>query len=187
MIKKINFINGRKTLVVTLFLAVLLVSFVSAFGVATPYWVGNPLEIAPGETSIVLLGIQNFVGDDDVTVKVVLKEGSEIASVLEREYLIKAKTKDTQIPVTVTIPLDTPLETKYLVKVSFITVNEGGGISLATGIDSSFDVVVKSIPKEEPEAKDFTLIAVSLLLIIAILVLIYIYRKKIFGKKRTVK
>ena len=184
MNSKINFINERRILVVAFFLAILLVSFVSAFGVATPYWEGNPLIISPGETSIVLLGIQNFVGDDDITVKVVLKEGSEIASVLEREYLIKAKTKDTQIPVTVTIPLDTPLETKYLVKVSFITVNEGGGISLATGIDSSFDVVVKSIPKEEPEAKDFTLIAVSLLLIIAILVLIYIFRKKIFGKKK---
>ena len=155
MIKNINFINGRKTLVVTLFLVVLLVSFVSAFGVATPYWVGNPLEIAPGETSIVLLGIQNFVGDDDVTVKVVLKEGSEIASVLEREYLIKAKTKDTQIPVTISIPLDLSLVgTSYLIKVSFLTVNSGeGGISLGTGIDLNFDVVVKDISKEEFKAK----------------------------------
>ena len=155
MNSKINFINERRILVVAFFLAILLVSFVSAFGVATPYWEGNPLIISPGETSIVLLGVQNFVGDEDITVKVVLKEGSEIASVPEGEYLIKAKTKDTQIPVTVSIPLDISLVgMEYLVTVSFRTVNSGeGGISLGTGIDLNFDVVVKDISKEEFKVK----------------------------------
>ena len=183
MIKIINFINAGKTLVVTFLLAILSFSFISAFGVSTSYWEGNPLQISPGETTTVFLGVQNMVGDEDITVTTALLEGSEIASVPEKEYLIKAGTKDTQVPVTISIPLDVALDSQYTVKVSFLTVNDEGGIALGTGINSAFDVLIVGLPEEEKEGKNFILIAISLFLIIAILILIYIFRKKIFNKK----
>ena len=119
MIKKINLINGGKTLVVTFLLVVFSFSFISAFGVTASYWEGHPLQISPGESKVVTIFAQNMVGDEDITLTTALVEGFEIASVPEKDYLVKAKTKDTGIPVTVTIPLDAPLEEEYRVKVSF--------------------------------------------------------------------
>ena len=186
MIKKINFINiERKTIVVAFLVAIFLINFVSAFGVVTPYWKGNPLSISPGGTAVVDLGLQNLGTDEDVTVKAVLKQGSEIASIEEREYLIRAGTKDTLVPVTVTIPLNESLVgMEYLVTVSFRTVDTGeGGIALGTGIDTTFDVLVAGIPKEEKKVENIALILTILGIIMIILVLIYIFRKKIFNKK----
>ena len=186
MIKKINFINVKiKTLAVTFFLVILLVSLISAFGVSTSYWKGKPLVIAPGETVVVDLGLQIEAGKEDVIVRAVLKQGFEIASVEERDYLVKGGTKDTSVPVTITIPLNESLVgMEYVVIVSFKTVDTGqGGIALGTGIDTTFDVLVAGIPEEEKKVENIALILTILGIIISILVLIYIFRKKIFNKK----
>jgi len=186
MIKKINFINmEKKILVVTFFLIILSVSFVSAFGVVSPYWEGRPLRISPGDTAVVNLGLQNIGTDEDVTVKAVLKQGSEIASMEEQEYFIRAGTKDTVVPVTINIPLNIPIDTQYVVTVSFVTTNsDTGGVSLGTGIDTNFDVLISSVSKTEKkeEGKNLTLIIIILIIVLAIITLLYIFRKKIFRK-----
>lgn len=191
MIKKINFINNRerKLLVATFLLTVFLISSVSAFGVGSPYWKGNPLIISPGDTKTFSMTLQNIEtnkeDEKDITIRVTLKEGLGIASVKEKDYLVKAGTTNTKIPVTIIIPPDTPLGTPYSVTVSFKAISSGGGgaVGLTTGIDTTFDVLVKSVPKEEKPGINYLLIAISLILIIAILILIYIFRKKIFNKK----
>ena len=96
MLKEINFINGRRTLVMTLLLAIFLISSVNAFGIASSYWEGKPLSISPGETAVVDLRLQNLGTDEDVIVRVELKEGFEIASVETKTYTVKAETKPDQ-------------------------------------------------------------------------------------------
>ena len=48
-----------------------LTSAVSAFGVSSPYWEGNPMNIARGDSKIVNLNLQNMVGDEEVNVNVI--------------------------------------------------------------------------------------------------------------------
>lgn len=186
MIKKINFFSREKKILVTTFLlTILLVSFVSAFGVGSSYWKGNPLIISPGDTKTFSMTLQNIGTDEDITIRVTLKEGSEIASVEAKDYLVRAGTTDTKVPVTVSIPLNVSLDTPYVVTVSFKAISSGGGgaVGLTTGIDTTFDVLVKSVPKAEEPGINYLFVAISLVLIIAILILIYIFRKKIFNKK----
>jgi len=89
----------------TIILAVLMLSTVMAFGVSSPYWKGNPLQISPGETKVVKITYQN-IGDDalDLTVRAEITKGSEIASLNKQDYLVRAGTKDTTVEVTVSMP-----------------------------------------------------------------------------------
>ena len=188
MLKKINFVNmKRKKIVVTFLLTIFLISFISAWGIASSYWEGKPFLISPGETAVVDLRLQNLGTTEDVTVRAELKRGFEIASFDTKIYTIKAETKDTVVPITITIPLNESFVGKeYVVTVSFTTTDsDRGGISLGVSIDKSFDVVVRGEPKEE-EKINIMLIVISLL-VIAILILIYIFRKKIFKKNSSRK
>ena len=92
-----------------LVLSVFLIGFVSAFGVSSDYWVGNPLKISPGETKTISLRLQNIIGAEDIKVKAILKDGQGIATTESKDYLVKAGTKDTEVPITVSIPSNIPL------------------------------------------------------------------------------
>ena len=175
---------NKKICMTTIILIILSISFISAFGVSTSYWKGNPLSIAPGDTKTISLRLQNIGTDDDITVRAILADGFEIASTEEKDYLVRNGTKDTEVPVKISIPLDTPLGTEYRVTVSFKTITPGGtgGVVLGTAIDTSFDVLVAEVEKEE-KGVNVVLIVISLILIISIFILIYIFRKKIFNKK----
>jgi len=187
--KKIVF---EKSLI-TLVLAILLISFASAFGVSSPFWRGNPISVSPGETGSVNLTLQNMIGTEDITVRAVLTKGSEIASVEEKDYLIKAGTKDTKVQVDIRIPPSVPVDTSYVVAVSFETVNSGagGGVAIGTGIDTNFDVLVVPltpvIEKTElsPEEGKSTLVYWVIGAIILIAIAIAIVLKK--GKKKSFK
>ena len=163
---------------------ILLVSFVSSVGVASPVWQGNPLRISPGETRTVNLELQNMVGDEDVTIRAALKRGFEIASTKEKDYFVKAGTKDTLVPVIVSIPEDIQVDTTYQVTVSFLTVTPGssGGVALGTGIDTTFDVLVVELPvalaPEKPKLEIFSIIAVVIILTAIILIVWFFLRRK---------
>ena len=174
--------------------SILLVSFVSSVGVASPVWQGNPLRISPGETKTVNLELQNMVGDEDVTIKAVLKKGFEIASTKEKEYFVKAGTKDTLVPVVVSIPDDIQVDTTYQVIVSFLTVTSGssGGVALGTGIDTTFDVLVVelqpiALAPEKPEklrSEIFSIIAAVIILTAIILIVWFFSRIKKHKKRK---
>lgn len=177
-----------------LVLAILLISFASAFGVSSPVWKGNPLPVSPGEMKSVNLTLQNMIGGDDITIKAVLTKGSEIASVEEKDYLIKAGTKDTKVQVDVRIPPSVPIDTTYVVTVSFQTVNSGagGGVAIGTGIDTSFDVLVvplapveegeKLSPEEGKSTLAYWIIGAIILIVIIIAIVLKKKKKKSFKK-----
>ncbi|MBI2452073.1 hypothetical protein HYV50_03265 [Candidatus Pacearchaeota archaeon] len=170
-----------------LFSNILFLNSIDAFGVSSQYWYKpdyTPAAFYPGETRTINLGLQNMVGEDDVTIRVKLIEGSEIASVNEKDYLVKAKTKDIPIPIEVSIPENTPINTTYKIVVSFIEVAPGGtgGVSLSTGIDTPIPVLVVEKPVEvllAPEEKPINKwIIIGIVIIMIIITVVLIIRKK---------
>ena len=174
----------KKILVSTFLLVVLSINFISAFGVSSPYWGGHPLEISQGDTKVVVLTLQNMVGDEDVTVEATLESGSEIASVKEGRYTIPAKTKDTEVPVTISIPEGVPLNETYSVKVSFQTVDsgKGGAVALSTAVGTSFDVIVANVPKSNQGNNKLIIILLVLGVLVVLGIIIYLLRNKIFNR-----
>lgn len=66
--------NSYRIIINLCFLITLSISLISASGVAVPYWNENPLRLAPGETTIIQLTLQNKVGNDDVTFEATIPE-----------------------------------------------------------------------------------------------------------------
>ena len=173
-----------------LVLSVFLIGFVSAFGVSSDYWVGNPLKISPGETKTISLRLQNIIGAEDIKVKAILKDGQGIATTESKDYLVKAGTNDTEVPITVSIPSNIPLGNAYQITLSFDTVtsSDEGAIFLGTGMDTTFDVLVAPAAPEEVKlapAEETKSISTALswtigliILLVLIFVIIKIFRKK---------
>ena len=172
---------NKKICMTTVILIILSISFISAFGVSSSYWKGNPLSIAPGDTKTISLRLQNIGTENDVTVRAILTDGFEIASTEEKDYLVKNGTKDTEVLVKISIPFDTPLGTEYRVTVSFKTVTPGGtgGVVLGTAIDTSFDVLVAEVEIGKAERGNLNfIIGMVILIAIIIFILISVFKKK---------
>ena len=121
-----------------------LLSIISAFGVSSPYWSGNPLKMDKGETKTVPFNLQNKAGaTEDVTVNVQLIQGSEIATLLKEEYVIEAGGEN-DILLTVSISEEAETGTTYPIelKVKTKTTGDAGGVEMGTGMGIAFNVVV---------------------------------------------
>ena len=176
----------------SIFLVVLSTTFVFAFGVSSPYWEGKPLTIYPGETQTVKITLQNMESED-VNVRSEIKAGNEIATLDQNDYTVKAGTKDTIVPIIVSIPENTPIGTTYKVILTSKTAIPGaeGGVSFGIGMDTTFDVEVvekivqppveeesRTLPQEKP-GSDFRMVGIILVLAsLAVAVVIYIVSKK---------
>jgi len=175
---------------VILVMAILVTSTVLAFGVSSPYWVGNPVSIYPGETKTVELSYQNMGEDaEDLNVRAEITKGNEIASLSKQDYFVAANTKDTEVDVIVSVPASTGIGTTYKVTLTSRTVTPGteGGVGLGVGMDTTFDVNVTSRPPvapaetlaEEPtNALGITLFVALAILIVAIILLVLSRKKK---------
>jgi len=159
---------------------ILLIGFVSAFGVSSSYWKGNPLVIAPDDTRTISLRLQNVAGDEDIIVRAALIGGFDIASTEEKDYIVKIGTKDTEVPIKISIPSDMPLGTEKRVTVAFRTITPGGtgGVVLGTAIDTGFDVLVADVEKTQKEDKGFMIGFVILIAIILSLIVAFRRKKK---------
>lgn len=147
---------------------IMLISLVSAFGVSSPYWDGNPLTMARGETKTINLNLQNMVGSGDVTVKAVLVEGADITSLPKDTYVVKEGTSDTMVPLEISIPKDANPGEITPIKVEFKTVQDSSkGITMGTGMTVAFNVIAG-----EAVAETNTSMIVGLILAIIILALI---------------
>jgi len=158
-----------KLTVSALMLGIMLVSLVSAFGVSSPYWEGNPLVLDRGESTTIYLNLQNMVGEGDVKVKAILVDGEEFTSLPKEEYVIKEGTSDTMIPLDVSVPKDATPGDKQSIKVEFKTIQDDtGGISMGTGMTVAFDVVAGQAIAETNTTMIITLIVAIIVLIIII-------------------
>ena len=132
-----------KFLFTTVLLLLVFSSLVGAFGVSSPYWEGYPLTMLLDEEKIVNFNLQNMVGNEDVEVKVELKEGFNIASLNKESYSVRAGTSDSYVP----LRIKAADSGSHKVKLEFKTVTPGGGgVVTGTGMLVSFDVVVSEAP-----------------------------------------
>ncbi len=165
-----------KTYAITAFLVLvilILVSLVTAFGISSPYKQDRPLEMMKGQTETVNINLQNMVGNEDITVRAEVVEGTGIASLTRTTYTVKAKTHDTFVPLKITVPKDAS-GTKT-VKAEFKTVEEGeeGMVTLGTGYAVTFDVIISE--KEIPTTSTGLIV---LIIIIVLIILAYLVLKK---------
>lgn len=160
----------------TFLIALALVSIVAAFGVSSPYWEGNPMNIARGDSRTVNLNLQNMIGDEDVTVKAELVEGEDVTSLSQEIFTVKAKTSSTMVPLTISMPKDvSPGEVKT-VKVEFKTVSsDTGGIAMGTGMTILFDVVAT---EEVSDNNTMMIVTISIIIVLAIILWLLAKKKK---------
>ena len=168
-----------KKLIFSLIALFLLAGFVGAAGIVSPYWKDYPLQMNYGETKMVNFNLQNMVGDEDITIEVMIKQGSEIATLEQTTYTAAAGTSDTMIPLRIIVPenYDKQIQTISL-EFKSVAPSEQGMVVLGTGWTTSFDVIISQ--KEVPKSALMNLIIILaiVLLILAIIIFVLVRRRK---------
>ena len=160
-----------------------LFSFISSAGIASPYWENNPLNMNYGETKTIELNLQNMVGDEDITVKVIIKQGEDIATLDKDTYTAAAGTSDTLIPLTIKIPENygKPSQTVEI-ETKTVTQDQGGMVTLGTGLTTKFDVLLSeksdSASGGESGSSTAKIIALVIAIIVLILIIFFVMKRK---------
>ncbi|MFH1308145.1 MAG: hypothetical protein ABIH72_04805 [archaeon] len=146
-------------------------------GIVKPYSVENPLKLSAGQTGTVNYELQNLISEDDIKVRITLTDTSEIASVSESEVLVLKGTKDTILPVTVTIPVTATAGQEYMVDLELTEVVEksAGVVSVVMSNVVSFKVLVVE-PEPESTIDMSTLITWIIAIIIIIIIIVIIVK-----------
>ncbi len=174
----------------TILLVILLASSIMAFAVAIPYWdrpEWYPLKLAPGESKIVQLTLQN-TGSENMTFKATIT--SDIATLDDKsdEYFVPSGEIDKIVNVKVEVPEDAEIGTIYKVIASFqqISLGEGGMIRMAGAFTINFPVEVVGEEESEqygqPEGLSIFWI-ISIILVLAVMVLALSIRRRRKSKK----
>jgi hypothetical protein len=171
--------NKTKLIFETIFTILILISFIGASGIVSPYWKDYPLEMNFGETKVANFVLQNMVGTEDITVKAELKRGTDIASLEKDTYTARAGTSDTIIPVKIIIPKDYDKSLQQIqLEVKTVETGQGGMITLGTGWTTSFNVIIS----EKPISKEFLIgiimAMIIVLIILVLIILILVLRKR---------
>jgi len=175
-----------------LFMAVfaILLSNVSAFGIGSSYFAGHPLELNPGETANVSLGLQNMIGDQNLTLRASIIGGADIAQITDasKDYFVPlGSNNQVSVNLRVTIPSTDTIGKEYTVTVVLATVTlsqaGGTGATLGASIEKSFPVLVKGTAEKTFPAWAVVLIVVIVIVII-ILIKLLAKRKPQLQKKR---
>ncbi len=159
-------------------------TIVSAFGISSSYFEGNPLVLGPGESKDVSLALQNNIGDKDLSFTASVSDGdSGIAKIINKKdkYKVPFGTENTAIDLRVSIPNTALIGTEYSVSVNLNQVRdtEGGMLEVSGNIMKTFPVLVGEVVEAET-GKNTLLIIVILISILAIILIIgyLIFRKK---------
>lgn len=182
-------VNKKKSVIGIVFITsiffVMLISMISAVGVATGYSADTPLELYPGEERVVLLTLQNTDTEGTVSVEGTILEGSEIASLDKSMFEVAYKSIETSARLTVKAPEDAAIGQTYAIKYEFNPVPPEGdvtgtGASVSQGVTRNFDVLVVEKPVEpETPAEAISPIWYVLGIIVIIIVIALIW----FGVK----
>lgn len=191
-----NMMNNKSLVIISM----LLLSFavVSAFGVSTPYWDENPLRLAPGESTVVQMVLQNRAGNaGDTTLRAkIIDDGYGIATLADEnlDYFVPFGSDNVIVNVNVTVSQDVARGGIRDVVVSFTqidTTSGNGMVSVSGGFTSKFPVFVVApeesvlyTPKEKVPLMTYVWISIAVVVVIlAIVILWLVLRKKKKGKK----
>jgi hypothetical protein len=169
---------NKKFAFALIFIGLALTSYVSAAGIVSPYWKDNPLYMNYGETKVVNFKLQNMVGDEDITVKAELLQGNEIASLKTDTFTAPVGTKDTLIPVTITIPenYDKSIQVVEL-EVNSITPDQEGMVTLSSGWTTSFNVVLSEKPVEKGSLV-WVIVVLAIAIVVALVIIFVLAKRK---------
>ena len=171
-----------------MFLLVALVYNVNAFGISSPYWSDNPLYVSPGETKDVVMSLQNMVGGGDTSVTAEVNSGKNILTITDKNKIYNVPFGSSNVPIhlRITVPADAKPKQEWQVGVSFKTIAPNtGGVSIGTGVDEGFKVIVKEKPKVSGKAtKQIISSQLAGFLILVIILIILSLTIKHFHKKR---
>ena len=185
-------INKKLGIVLGVFgLFITMIFLVSAFGISTPYWDDNPLKLAPGESKIVSLGLQNNVGTEDVTLRAVLtNDAGGIATIIDEnlDYFVPLG-GSAVVSIKVEVPEDAentdPLREVALDFTQIGVEGSGGPVTLAGGFTTKFPVRIVGFTESElyveptptpPEEKGFAAnFLITLIILIAVVIAIIVF------------
>ena len=186
---KIN--KKYKQIAITIACALLLINFISAFGVGSAYYKENPLQLSAGETVEIIFNLQNMAGSETISAKASIITGADIIELVDKENIYSVPVGGSvDVRAKATAPADAKIGDIYPIDIEFTTLTEKqpGVFGFGSGVGRVFDVVI--IPSQEQKAKieqQKTLVSwivyliIAIILIIGILWLILKFRKK---KKR---
>ena len=172
----------------------LIISIVGASGIAAPNWDTpesyNPLYLFTGESRVINFELQNLGTNEDVTFRMDITNGSNIAQLVDANniYLVKANERQ-KVPVRISVLADAKVGDKYRIKVEATSVEtqKSGQFKFGTSVGTSFDVIVTAqAPKEEAQTEteaQTSSINWIIYLLLAIIIVIIIY----FALKRKKK
>ena len=134
-------------------LIILMSSLTMAFGVAIPYWDSPewyPLKLAPGESKIVELTLQN-TGEKDMVVQADLTSDIAKLSDTKEVYSVPSGEINEIVSIEVKVPKDVEVGTRYKIYSTFkqISSGEGGMVEMTGALTINFPVEV--VGEEESE------------------------------------
>ena len=175
--KKIGIVLG------TFGLFIMMAFLVGAFGISTPYWDDNPLKLAPGESKIVSLGLQNNVGSEDVTLRAVLtNDAGGIATIIDEslDYFVPLR-GSAVVSIKVEVPENAentnPLREVALSFTQIGVEGTGGPVTLAGGFTTKFPIKIVGFTESElyvPPTPEKELFSANFLIILIILIIVVI-------------
>jgi hypothetical protein len=131
----------------TLMLVLLMsITSISAFGVGSIYTNENPLKLSPGESSDVLISLQN---NEAVSLKGSILAGGDVAQFLDVSDVYNVPANGTiNARIKVSVPARASVGKEYAITMSFSGVPgaQGGTVGFNTAIEKSFKVLVVEKP-----------------------------------------
>lgn len=130
--------------IATIFIFLLVLSNVSAFGIGFAYHENNPLKISAGETRDIEMSLQNMAGPEEVNLKSRIIKGGEIIKLIDESDIYSIPVGGEKMAnFQISIPEGTK-EDLYSIEVEFITVsqNEEGTFNLGSSVGKNFEVYV---------------------------------------------
>jgi len=172
----------KKSVMIVLLSLVLLNSIlISAIGVGSPYSKDLPLEMYAGQEKTVILSLQNYDIDAEITLEGEISSGSEVASLEQTKHTVGFESK-VQVEMTVKVPSSAQIGDSYEIVYSF-TQSEGeegeGMVAMNQKIERRFKVNIIEKPAEpettEPSDQGLGIGWWIAIIVIVIIVLAVIY------------
>ncbi len=163
----------------SLILSIMLLSaYISAFGIGSAYYEDSPLRISPGETKEIIFNLQNMPGPEDITVKPIISQGSEIIKISSEDIFVPVG-GSIDIKANVSIPNNAKIGDIYPVTISFTTVtkSESGTFGFGSSIGRNFNVIVEEETAIAESKKTWAYLTAGIILISIIISLIIKKRK----------
>ncbi len=176
------------TTLISLGILAVVISFISASGVASPYWPQNPLKLAPGESTTIALALQNMVGGENITVNASISSEGNIATITENssQYFVPLGSDNVPVNIYIQLPKNAQIGKTYDINVLFneISSGQGGMLHVASAFSTTIPVEVVNNSESllyKSSNTNSTLLYVIIGLIIVVGILLLIARRK---KKR---